>query len=274
MQSQAYLDLSLWQVALAGLLILVNLGLSLALRLGLGRQLLVATARMTVQLLLIGYVLEWLFELDRPLPILAMALVMASLAGVAAVGRTKRRFAGIYGDSLLSILGASFVVTGLALTGILRVEPWFDPQYLIPLLGMVLGNALTGISLGLDRMMEGCVQRRGLIEALLSLGATRWEAAHREVKEALRTGLIPVINSMMVMGIVSLPGMMTGQILAGAAPVDAVRYQIVIMFMIASCTALATLGVVLLAFRRLFSARHELRVDRLQEPKGNPLART
>lgn len=262
----SYLQIGYGQIGLAALLLAVNLGLSIALRLGLSRQLAVAAVRMCVQLLLVGFILEWLFSLNRPLPILTMACIMAGLAGVAAVNRTKRRFPGVYWDSLLSIVASSFLITGFGLEGILRVEPWFDPQYLIPLLGMVLGNALTGISLGLDRFMEGCTRNRGLIETFLSLGATRWEAAHREVKEALRVGMIPVINSMMIMGLVSLPGMMTGQILAGAAPVDAVRYQIVIMFMIAACTALATLGVVLLAFRTLFSERHEFRTDKLAYP--------
>lgn len=265
--TDAYVQIGYGQLALAALLIVVNLALSLWLRLGLSRRLVVASGRMTAQLLLVGLVLEWIFAINDPWLIVAMALLMAGLAGVAAVNRTGRRFAGIYWNSLVSVVGASFLVTGLALTGILHIEPWFDPQYLIPLLGMVLGNALTGISLGLDRLMEGCVQNRGRIEAFLSLGATRWEAGHREVKEAMRTGMIPVVNSMMVMGIVSLPGMMTGQILAGAAPADAVRYQVVIMFMIAACTALATLGSVLLGYRTLFSERHELRVDRLREAK-------
>src|SRR5699024_5738542 len=106
-------------------------------------------------------------------------------------------------------------------------------------------------------------RERGRIEGDLALGATRWEAAHALINDSVRTGMIPTINSMMVMGIVSLPGMMTGQLLAGAAPTSAIRYQIVIMFMIAAATALATLGVVLLAFRVLFSARHQLRGDRL-----------
>ncbi len=263
-----YIPIGYGELALSALLILINLALSAWLRLGLGRRLLVASARMIVQLLLVGLVLRWIFALREPLPVLAMALLMAGLAGVAAVHRTRRRFAGIYWSSLLSILAASFTVTGFAVVGVLRVEPWYEPQYLIPLLGMVLGNALTGISLGLDRLMEGCMQNQDRIEMLLSLGATRWEAGHGEVKEALRTGMIPVINSMMVMGVVSLPGMMTGQILAGAAPVDAVRYQIVIMFMIASCTALATLGVVLLGYRVLFSYRHELRIGRLRTAEG------
>jgi putative ABC transport system permease protein len=147
--------------------------------------------------------------------------------------------------------------------GIIQVQPWYDPQYFIPLLGMVLGNTLTGISLGLDRFMESLVNQRQKIETLLALGATRWEATHEEVKAAIKTGMIPMINSMMVMGIVSLPGMMTGQILAGANPLDAVRYQIIIIFAIASATALGTLGVVLLAWQALLNSSHQLCLDRL-----------
>ncbi|MFM7580299.1 MAG: ABC transporter permease, partial [Microcystaceae cyanobacterium] len=94
-----------------------------------------------------------------------------------------------------------------------------------------------------------------------------WEASHAQVKEAMRVGLIPTINSMMVMGLVSLPGMMTGQILAGASPLDAVRYQIVIVFMIAAGAALGTFGVVLLAYHRLFSPDYQLRLDRLRSPQ-------
>ena len=264
MNDLAYVPIDLRQLLLAATLIVVNVALSLALRLGLARSLLVASVRMTAQLLLIGLVLAWVFALERPVPILAIALLMSGLAGVSAVQRTKRRFAGVYLDALVSVMGASFLVTGFALLGIIRVEPWFDAQYLIPLLGMVLGNVLNGISLALDRFTEGVTQQRGRVELLLSLGATRWEAAHALMSDALRVGMIPTINAMMVMGIVSLPGMMTGQILAGAAPADAVRYQIVIMFMIAAATALGAFGVVLLAYRRLFDARHRLRVDRLQ----------
>ena len=146
-----------------------------------------------------------------------------------------------------------------------QVQPWYDPQYFIPLLGMVLGNTLTGISLGLDRFMESLVNQRQKIETLLALGATRWEATHEEIKAAIRTGMIPMINSMMVMGIVSLPGMMTGQILAGANPLDAVRYQIIIIFAIASATALGTLGVVLLAWQSLLNSSHQLCLDRLKK---------
>ena len=150
----------------------------------------------------------------------------------------------------------------------LQVQPWYSPQYLIPLLGMVLGNTLNGISLSLDRFMESLVNQRDQIETWLTLGATRWEAAHSQVREAIRVGMIPTINSMMVMGLVSLPGMMTGQILAGANPIDAVRYQIMIVFMIAAGAAIGIFSVVLLAFRTLFSPDHQLRLDRLTKAKS------
>jgi len=262
--NQGVLDIGAWQLVLAGLLIVVNLALSAWLRLGLARGLLIASVRMTVQLLLVGLVLGYVFALSRPLPIVAIGLVMTSLAGLASVNRTRRRFPGIYLDSVLSVFAASFLVTGIALTGIINVRPWYQAQYAIPLLGMVLGNILNGTSLALDRFMEGAVRERELIETRLALGATRWEAAHALLTESLRVGMIPTINSMMVMGIVSLPGMMTGQLLAGASPGTAVRYQIVIMFMIAAATALGSLGVVLLAFRVIFSPEHQLRTDRLR----------
>jgi len=259
-----YLQIGYGELALGALLLSINVALSVALRLGLSRDLLLAASRMVIQLLLVGLVLDWVFASRNPGFILAIAVLMGGFAGVAAVNRTARRFPGVYWNSLVAILGSSFLVTGFAVTGVLRVDPWFDPQYLIPLLGMLLGNALTGISLGLDRFVEGCVGGRRRIEALLALGATRWEAARHDLREAMRVGMIPVINSMMIMGVVSLPGMMTGQILAGADPGDAVRYQILIMFMIASCVALATLGVVLLAYRTLYDPRHRLRLDRVR----------
>jgi len=259
-----YIHLDNWQIGLAALLIVLNLAISVWLRLGLARSLLVASVRMVVQLLLVGFILESVFALTSPLPVIGIGVVMAALASVAAVRRTRHRFAGIYWNSLLSTLGAAFVVTGAALAGIINVHPWFAPQYAIPLLGMVLGNLLTGVSLALDRFMQGVARESGVIEGDLALGATRWEAARPLISEALRTGMIPTINAMMVMGVVSLPGMMTGQMLAGAAPAAAVRYQIVIMFMIAAATALGTLTVILLAFRRLFNRRHQLCATRLQ----------
>jgi putative ABC transport system permease protein len=122
---------------------------------------------------------------------------------------------------------------------------------------MIRGNTLNGISLGLDRLGGELVGTRTRVETVLALGGTRWEAARLPVQQAVRTGLLPIINSMMVVGVVSLPGMMTGQLLAGVSPLEAVKYQIVIMFLIASGTALGAVSVVLRSHRRLFNAHHQ-----------------
>jgi putative ABC transport system permease protein len=259
----AYHHLTPPQVGLAALLVLVNAALSLALRLGLGRRLLVAAVRLVVQLLLVGLVLQWVFANARWYTVVALAALMTVIAGVAAVRRTERRYPGVWLDSLLSVWLASWLVMGFALTAVVPVEPWYRPQYAVPLLGMVLGNALNGISLGLDSFGHELAARRGQVEALLALGATRWEAAREPVQRAVRTGMVPVLNAMAVAGIVSLPGMMTGQVLGGVDPVEAAKYQIVIMFLIAAASALATVGAVLLGYRRLFNADDQFLYGRL-----------
>jgi putative ABC transport system permease protein len=252
-----YIELSYFQVLLATLLILINGAISVLLKLGLERRLMLSALCTVVQLLLVGLVLEWVFRLDEWYIVVAMMAVMTLVAGSSAIGRIPVRYPGIRVHSIASIWVASWLIAFLALGTIVRVRPWYTPQYAIPLLGMILGNTLSGVSLGLDRLGGELSGKRHEVEALLALGATRWEAARRPVQQAVRTGLVPTINAMMVVGIVSLPGMMTGQILAGTSPVEAVKYQIVIMFLIASATALGTLIAVLLGFRRLFSVDHQ-----------------
>jgi putative ABC transport system permease protein len=256
--NDGYIPLNYWQVGLAALLVLLNGAISVTLRLGLERQLAMATIRMTVQLLLVGLILEWVFTLQGWYAVVALGSLMTLVAGISAVQRTKRRFSGVWMSSILSVWASSWLVAGIALLGIVQVQPWYRPQYAIPLLGMILGNTLSGISLGLDRFGSELAIRRDEVETLLALGATRWEAARNVVSEAIRTGMIPTLNAMMVTGIVSLPGMMTGQLLSGVDPMQAVKYQLVIMFLIAAGTALGTMGVVLLSYRRLFNDRHQI----------------
>ena len=258
-----YLVLSGIQLIAGAVLLGFTLFLSLLLRLGLNRSLGIAALRMVAQLLLVGLVLDWIFSMENPWLILLMASVMACVAAWSAVGQTRRHFSGLYWNCLISILVSSFLVTGLALKGIFHLETWYSPQYLIPLLGMLLGNTLNGISLALDRFLDELHDQRDLVETFLSLGATSWEACHHLFRSSMRTGLIPTINSMAVMGIVSLPGMMTGQILAGVSPGEAVRYQIVIVFMITASVTLGTALVLLLAYRTMFSPRHQLMLYRL-----------
>ncbi|HUT10783.1 MAG TPA: iron export ABC transporter permease subunit FetB [Thermoguttaceae bacterium] len=263
-----YLELDFPQLAIAASLIVICSVISLVLQLGLQRRLLLAALRTVVQLLLVGLVLWWIFAPERSsLFVVGMMGAMTLIAGFAAVDRTGHRYRGIRLDSIISMWASSWLITAVALFAVVQVQrgeqPWYDPQYAIPLLGMILGNTLNGISLGLNRLGEELATKRRHVETLLALGATRWEAARGPIQEAIRTGMIPIINSMMVVGLVSLPGMMTGQLLAGVPPVQAVRYQIVIMFLIAAGTSLGTFSVVLLGYRRMFTADHQFASARL-----------
>jgi putative ABC transport system permease protein len=263
--NNSYIDLSYAQVGMATLLLLVNGFASIALQLKLERSLAIASFRTVVQLWLIGIVLESVFAWKQWYAVIGLMVVMTIIAGVAAVGRTSYRYAGIYWSSIVSVWAGSWLMTAFALLGVLQKgASWYEPQYAIPLLGMILGNTLNGISLGLDRLSEELTSRRDRVETLLRLGATRWEAARSAIQTAVRTGMIPMINSMMVVGIVSLPGMMTGQLLSGVHPGQSVKYQIVIMFLIASGTTVGTAGVVLLSYRRLFNSHHQFLADYLK----------
>jgi putative ABC transport system permease protein len=160
---------------------------------------------------------------------------------------------------------SSFAVTLITLHVIIGNTPWYQPQYAIPLLGMLLGNTMNGIALGLDRLTTSAWQQRRQIEARLMQGHTAVEAITALKQESVRVGMMPMINAMAAAGIVSLPGMMTGQILAGAPPMEAVKYQILIMFLITAGTGFGTLVAVWTAGRLLFDERERLRPDRLVE---------
>jgi putative ABC transport system permease protein len=235
-------------------------------RLDICRQVLVAALRTTLQLLLIGFVLKALFDHVRLGWLTLIALVMLLIASREVVHRQKRRFAGWlgFGVGAVSMFVSSFSITLFSLVIIIGVKPWYNPQYAIPLLGMLLGNTMNGIALALDRLTQNSWQQRTVIEARLILGQDWREAIGDIRKESVRSGMIPIINSMAVAGLVSLPGMMTGQILAGSPPLEAVKYQILIMFTIASGTGFGTMAAVWIGSRRLFDERQRLRLERLK----------
>ncbi len=264
--SGAYLALSYWDVALAALFLLVNAGLSFWLQLGLGRQLTVAAARMVVQLLLIGLLLKTVFDLASPWLTAGVGLAMIGFATREVWARQERRLKGAWGFALgggaMAFAATLVIVVGLAT--LIQPDPWWTPRFALPLFGMILGNALTGVSLGLDTLSATLDRERRAVEAQLLLGATRWQAVRPVTRRALRSGMMPIINAMAATGVVSLPGMMTGQIVSGVEPTEAVKYQLLIMFLIAGATALGVLLAVLGAVRRLTDRRHRLRLDRLR----------
>ncbi|MEA3547170.1 MAG: iron export ABC transporter permease subunit FetB [Thermodesulfobacteriota bacterium] len=257
----SYLDLGA-----ASLLVLALAGISFKMRLGLHNQLLISASRTVIQLLLVGMVLRELFRTSQLGWIMLMAFVMLTVAGRAVQSRQKRRLKGLwgYGIGTSSMFISSFAVTFFALTAVVSVTPWYTPQYAIPLLGMLLGNTMNGVSLGMNQLTQTAWQQKAIIEQRLLLGQDRGQAIGDIRIDSIRTGMIPIINSMATCGIVSLPGMMTGQILAGSPPYEAVKYQIMIMFLIAAGTGFGVMASVFLTSKHLFDERHRLRLDRLK----------
>jgi len=258
--------LSPWDLILAALLVVALAATSHFMRIRMVKQILIAATRTTIQLLLIGLVLKTIFTYVHFSWILLMSIIMLLAAGREVMRRQQRRFSGFWGFGLgaTSMFVSSFTITTLALIVIINNQPWYEPQYAIPLLGMMLGNTMNGIALGLDRLTSNAWQQRMIIEARLMLGQD-WNQAVCDIRrESIRNGMIPIINSMAVAGLVSLPGMMTGQILAGSPPLEAVKYQILVMFLISSGTGFGTMVAVWTASRRLFDDRQRLRLDRLK----------
>jgi putative ABC transport system permease protein len=256
---QPIVELSSLDLALAAGLVLIAIGISRWQGLELGRDLAVGALRTVVQLALVGYVLVYLFALDRWYLVLATLLVMLLVATHAAVGRQKnasRALLGITGAAMLLGSGLTLVYVGAA---VVRMEPWYNPRYLIPLFGMIVGNAMNAAALAAERLRSEMAGQRAEVEAYLALGASPERASREAVRRSLVASLIPTVNGLMVVGIVSLPGMMTGQIIAGSSPVTAVRYQIVVMFMLASSVAITATLVTLWYRRTFFTEMEQLR---------------
>ena len=243
-----------FQLMLAtGFVIFVGV-VSIRLSLGITKDLAIATVLTYVQLLALGFILRWVFGINSPWLVVGIILLMVVFAARILVTRSPDAPKGIFSSAFVSMALTGFIVT-FAVTGVIvQVEPWYLPQYVIPLAGMVIGNSMTGIALSLERVFADMDAREGELLALTALGATPWEAAHGSIRLALRAGLIPTINSMAAAGLVFIPGMMAGQILAGADPVTATGYQIVVMLMVAAATAMGSVVALLLTYRRRFTA--------------------
>ena len=260
----ATLEVTWPDLALVAMLVLVAVALSRWQRLGLERGFLVGAARAIVQLVAVGYVLVYLFEATRWWLVL-LALAVMLVAATSTATRRRRGQTTVAGErrSLWGISGTAMLLSsGLTLAYVtqvvLHVQPWYEPRYLIPLFGMIVGNAMNGAALAAERLASEMESRRGEVEAYLALGASPARAAAEPVRRALIAALIPSVNGLMTVGLVQLPGMMTGQILAGQSPLLAVRYQVVVVFMLAGATAMTTVMVVLWYRRTFFTPAAQL----------------
>lgn len=246
------------QLLLALGFILLAGGASVAYKLGLGRDLLVGALRTFAQLFVMGYALTLIFAWDVALVVIAVYLVMIVFAAHIVSGRVKEPDVAYLGPTFLSMLAGYFLVSVLVTGVVVQAEPWWKPQYFLPLGGMIVGNSMNALAISLERLFSSLRSRRAEVEMRLSLGADYEEASQEIMAEALKAGMIPSINSMMGVGVVFIPGMMTGQILAGADPMLAVRYQIVVMLMLVGSTALSTLVALRLTRKRCFGPGQNL----------------
>lgn len=261
-----YISLSYWDLAFASIFILINGAISVAFRLGLAKKLLIVTTRMVVQLSIVALLLKAIFAISSPWLTALVALVMGLLAGREIWARQDKKISGIWGYSIGagSMMIAGLLVATIALSTQVQPDPWWNPQFALPLFGMILGNTMTGVSLALDNLTTTLNREQRALEARLLLGKTRWQAMLPFVRIALRAGFMPIINAMAAMGIVSLPGMMTGQILSGVDPAEAVKYQILILLLIGGATGLGVISATIVSAFRLSDERDRLRLDRLK----------
>lgn len=193
-----------------------------------------ATARMLVQLIAIGYVLVYILETDRPVVIVVVLTVMLAAASWIALRPLERKSSRFYLHALGAIAVGGFSTLVLVTQLVLGVDPWFSPRYVVPLAGMIFAGSMNAVSLAAERFEAERDDGRDLSEAR---------------RAAIRAALIPVINSLFAVGLVSLPGMMTGQILSGVSPLIAVKYQIVVMAMLFGAAGISSAVYLALAGR-------------------------
>ncbi|SIS73978.1 ABC transporter permease [Alicyclobacillus vulcanalis] len=239
------------------LFVALSIALSLWLRLGVERDIIVAAVRAAIQLVVIGYILKWVFASHRLIFILLMVALIIGVAAWNARGRAK----GIPGAfwRIAAGLVTTEILTQAVLVGF-GVIP-FQARYVITTSGMIVGNSMVAAGLLMNRLRREVESGRGEIMAILALGGSPRQAMYPRLVQAIRAGMIPTIDSTKTTGLVQLPGMMTGQIIAGQDPVQAVRYQLMILFCILAGSAVTSIVIGFLTYPTLFNRYQQLRED-------------
>ncbi|WP_018249885.1 ABC transporter permease [Orenia marismortui] len=264
MEETSIIDLQLWQLAAAYIFVVI-LSLFLKIRkIEKNKELLLATTRMTLQLVIVGYLLGYIFEQNNYL----FTVIIITIMEFFAIHNIYQRVNNKINNGLKKIIALSMIVGTLTsiiyfILVVIGLRPWYDPRYFIPLAGMLIGNSMTGISLGVERLISGMKENQAKVETALMLGATPKKATQQIVNNAFNSAILPTINSMMGMGIIFLPGMMTGQILSGVSPLTAIEYQIAIMLGILGSVALTLIILVYLGYKTFFNERAKITLDKL-----------
>jgi putative ABC transport system permease protein len=215
----------------------------------------IAAIRCAIQLTAIGYVIKLIFEQDNFAFVLALLIVMVVFGAFTARSRAKR-VPGAFWPLLIALALAGALTLGLVVAlGIFKPTP----RYLVPVGGMVIGNAMTASAVALNRLGDEMRDARARIEATLALGATAREASNPTVRRALRSGMITLVDSTKTTGLIFFPGTMVGMLLAGAAPVDAVRLQLILLYVLLGAVSISALVSTGLAYRNFFTPAQQLR---------------
>lgn len=242
------------ELAASALLMLVAGIVSLRLKLDLAKDIAVSTVRAFIQLLAMGFLLLYLFKYQTWWLVCIVIAAMSIAATQIAVSRVKGVARGIWLDVFLSIFVSSMVIAFIVVEGVIHAQPWYSARELVPITGMILGNTLSAAAVAIERLFADMDARSDEIYAMIVLGATPREAAFRSIKSAIGAGMTPALATLSAAGIVQIPGMMSGQILAGADPVVAAKYQIVVLLMMSAATTITIVMVCFLAYRKRFSA--------------------
>ncbi|NOY87854.1 MAG: iron export ABC transporter permease subunit FetB [FCB group bacterium] len=245
------------QVFISLLLVAISIGISRYWRIPVAKDMALGSVRAFIQLVAVGYLLKIIFNLEQPWLIILVILVMITVGAQAASSRVKS-LKGCFGITMGAMLIGSLVTIGLML--VLRIIA-FEARYIIPLGGMIIGNSMNASALTIDRLSSDIRNNRLAIESSLSLGKSWREASGKYVRAAATTGMISILNFMKTVGIVALPGAMTGMILAGAKPLDAVLLQIVVAYMILLAVTTTSIVTVELTVRKFFSRFHQLKYE-------------
>jgi len=261
-------DLAWGNVGLAFAFIVFDAFISMFFGLGVGGSLVTSAVRCVLQLSVVALILQKIFETNNPWGVAGIAFLLNLMGTIeTVVNKAKLRYTNMFPTVLLGMLGSTIPVSIIGIRFAMAVDPFWQPSQYIPIVGMLCGSTISGIVVSVSYVLKELNENRDKVEMYLAFGASRFEACKPIAKEALRLALTPNINQMSVLGIIAIPGMMTGAILGGSSVQQAARLQMVIMFMISSCTALSSIVTTVLALSIVVDAEHRVRPDRIDKRK-------
>lgn len=246
-----------WGLLVALLMVAVAALVSELMRISIGKTLMWSAIRALVQLCVMGVIIGYVIRSNNPWLVFGVIAVMLVAAVQITLSRAKGIPKGLAGPVLLSLVITMLLMISLVTELVVRPHPWYAPQLVVPLTGMLLGNTVSALAVGLSRFYESMNERRDEVDTLLALGATPWEAARPSIVSFIRLGLLPTTASLASCGIVTIPGMMAGQVIAGGDPLNAAKYQFVVLAAIAALTLVADALIMTMTYRTCFTDKDQ-----------------